>query len=61
MAILHLDEKLEIFDWETLQLTRPTFHATLDTKKTTSDNGWEARKEIEMVSATKYRKKTKCS
>lgn len=60
LTILHFAEKLETFDWETLQVTCPTFHATLDTEKTTSDNDWEARKEIEVMCAMKYRKKTKC-
>lgn len=60
LTILHLADKREAFDWETLQVTCPTFNATLGSEKTTSDNDLEARKEIELVCAMKYKKKTKC-
>lgn len=56
LTILYLAEKLETLDWETLQVTCPTFHATLGTEKTVSDSDWEERKEVEVVCATKCRK-----
>lgn len=51
---LHLAEKL---DWGTLQVTCPTFHATLDTEKATSDSDWEGRNWVEVVRAKQQSKK----
>lgn len=56
-TILHLDKHLQALGWETLEVTCPTLYATLDTEKATSDNDLEARKETEVMRATKYRKK----
>lgn len=47
----------EKLDWGTLQVTCPTFHATLDTEKTTSDSDWEGRNQVEVVCAKWQSKK----